>query len=271
MSGIADIFDGARDEFTLWSPLLWDRVGAATVAAAGIRAGEQVLDACCGAGAAALPAARAVGGQGRVDAVDFAAALVDEGRRRGADLRQLRFHVADVLEWAGGPYDAVLCVFGVFFLPDMDSGGAHLARLLRPGGRFAVTTWERGCVERLVGPFATAAAAEHEAAGGRLPAPAKSRTASARVDTAAGLAGWLAGLGLAEARTESVRFPVALDDDLAWTFVTGAGPRAMLAGLGPEAVERVRERYLAALAAAGIDEFPVAALVGIGHPTALPD
>jgi SAM-dependent methyltransferase len=38
-------------------------------------------------------------------------------------------------------FDAVICVFGVFFLPVIEDGIAELWRLVRPGGRLAVTVW----------------------------------------------------------------------------------------------------------------------------------
>ncbi len=218
------MFDDARAGFLTWSPLVWDPVGEATVRAAALSPGERVLDACCAAGSSALPAAAAVGPSGHVDAVDLAGALVADGRGRAGGLPQLAFHTADVTTWSGRAYHAVLCVFGVLLLPDMDAGGAHLAALLRPGGRMALTTWLRGSVEPLIGPFAQAVAAERGASD-----------------------------------------DVALDEDLAWAFVTGAGTRAMLAGLDDATVARVRDRYAAALAAAGTDTFHLRALVGVGH------
>ncbi|WP_260478999.1 methyltransferase domain-containing protein [Kibdelosporangium aridum] len=56
-------------------------MGAATVAVAGPKPGDRVLDACCGAGASAVPAARLVGPEGVVDAVDLSGAMVDALRR----------------------------------------------------------------------------------------------------------------------------------------------------------------------------------------------
>jgi ubiquinone/menaquinone biosynthesis C-methylase UbiE len=73
---IGEVFSAGAEEFHRWSPLLWDPVGQATAQAAFPTPGERVLDACCGAGASALPAARAVGPDGRVDAVDLARSLL---------------------------------------------------------------------------------------------------------------------------------------------------------------------------------------------------
>jgi SAM-dependent methyltransferase len=38
-------------------------------------------------------------------------------------------------------FDAVICVFGIFFVPDMEEAVQALWALLRPGGQLAITTW----------------------------------------------------------------------------------------------------------------------------------
>lgn len=59
-------FGEAAKDFAALAPALWDRLAAATITAVDPRPGEQVLDACCGTGASALPAAQRVGPLGRV-------------------------------------------------------------------------------------------------------------------------------------------------------------------------------------------------------------
>ena len=41
-------------------------------------------------------------------------------------------------------FDGVVCVFGIFFVPDMEKQVAELWRMVRPGGQLAVTTWGPG-------------------------------------------------------------------------------------------------------------------------------
>ena len=38
-------------------------------------------------------------------------------------------------------FDAVVCVFGIFFVPDMAKAVSELWSRIRPGGKLAVTTW----------------------------------------------------------------------------------------------------------------------------------
>jgi ubiquinone/menaquinone biosynthesis C-methylase UbiE len=82
---VGDVFSAGAEEFHSWSRVLWDPVGGATADMAALTGGESVLDACCGAGASALPAARAVGAAGRVDAVDLADGLLAIGERRARE------------------------------------------------------------------------------------------------------------------------------------------------------------------------------------------
>src|SRR5213594_958623 len=41
-------------------------------------------------------------------------------------------------------FDAVVCVVGIFFVPDMETQVAELWRMVRPGGELAMTTWGPG-------------------------------------------------------------------------------------------------------------------------------
>ncbi|KOU63441.1 methyltransferase type 11 [Streptomyces sp. MMG1533] len=257
---VADVFSAGSEEFHRWSPLLWDPVGEATAATAAPGPGERVLDACCGAGASALPAARAVGPAGAVDGVDLSGALLDiaADRARQEGLRNVRFHRHDITAWPApdGGYDLVQCALGVFFLPDMDRSTAALVRLLRPGGRLAVTVWEKGALTDWW--QALRGAVETERAWPDSPTTAR----LARIETADTLAAWLEGLGLTAARVEPRRLAVALTPDTAWGLVVGSGTRALLHGLDPAAVERLRREFTARLTAASVTELDVRILTG---------
>jgi SAM-dependent methyltransferase len=45
------------------------------------------------------------------------------------------------LGFPGNHFDAVICVFGIFFIPDMDKQVRELWRMVKPGGKLAITTW----------------------------------------------------------------------------------------------------------------------------------
>jgi ubiquinone/menaquinone biosynthesis C-methylase UbiE len=55
----------------------------------------------------------------------------------------INFRLADMtsLGYRDGKFDAVVTVFSVFFVPDMEGLVRELWRMVRPGGKLAVTTW----------------------------------------------------------------------------------------------------------------------------------
>ena len=136
----------AAADFYDASPLsFWDYFGRRTIELASIPSGSRVLDVCCGAGASALPAAEAVGPTGKVVGVDLAKGLLELARKKAvqAGLNNIQFEVGDMLSlrFPFETFDAVVCVFGIFFVPDMAKGVRELWRCVRPGGQLAVTTW----------------------------------------------------------------------------------------------------------------------------------
>jgi ubiquinone/menaquinone biosynthesis C-methylase UbiE len=147
----ARTYAAAADHFNCPSLAFWDRFGAATVSRLNLSPGQAVLDLCCGAGASAIPAARAVAPTGTVIGIDVAAPLLDAARARAEreGLRNAEFRLADArfTGFPDGSFDAVVCVFGVFFVANMEAFVAEMWRLVRSGGTLAVTTWGPGLWE----------------------------------------------------------------------------------------------------------------------------
>lgn len=141
----AATYDAAADHFDDEPLAFWERIGRRTVERLGLPAGAKVLDVGCGTGASALPAAHAVGPSGSVVGVDLSARLLDRARAkaRTQGLSNIDFRQADMtsLGYPDGGFDAVVSVFSVFFVPDMEGLVRELWRMVRPGGKLAVTTW----------------------------------------------------------------------------------------------------------------------------------
>jgi ubiquinone/menaquinone biosynthesis C-methylase UbiE len=141
----ARTYNAAADHYLRPALGFWDRWGTATIERIALSPGDRVLDVCCGAGASALPAAQLVGPGGNVLGLDLAEPLLALARYRAAQLRlrNVTFEQRDATSsgLAGGSFDAVVCVFGVFFVSDMPAFVSELWRLVRPGGTLAITTW----------------------------------------------------------------------------------------------------------------------------------
>ncbi len=69
--------------------------------------------------------------------LDFAAA------QPGAERVIWRQADAQALPFPDGSFDAVLCQFGVMFFPDRATAYRETKRVLRPGGRFLFSVWDR--------------------------------------------------------------------------------------------------------------------------------
>jgi SAM-dependent methyltransferase len=146
LAELATVKQGARatwaagDYHAIAVRQLWS-VGPKVVARAGVTAGEDVLDAACGTGNAALRAAQA---GARVTGVDLTPELFETGRalasEYGVEVRWLQGDVEE-LPLEDESFDAVLSVFGCMFAPRHAIAAAELARVLRPGGRMVLASW----------------------------------------------------------------------------------------------------------------------------------
>lgn len=107
-----------------------------------VGAGDRVLDVATGPGTLAiLAAARGA----KVSAIDFSAKMVAELRARSArECAVLDVHAGDAqaLPFADSSFDMAFSMFGLMFFPDRARGFAELHRVLVPGGRAAVSSWD---------------------------------------------------------------------------------------------------------------------------------
>ncbi len=238
-------YGAAADHYRLGSLSFWDRFGAATVARLPLRAGQDVLDLCCGAGASTLAAGRAVGPGGRVLGIDVAEPLLELARSKAAaeQLPNVMFRNADATSTGlpSGSFDAVLCVFGAFFAADMTAFAAEMWRMVRPGGVLAITTWGPGLFEPANEIF-------WESVRAIRPSLFKAFNPWDRISTPEALTGLYESAGVKGATAEAViGWQELSSPPRFWDVVLGTGYRATINALSPDQQDLLREQVVTAL------------------------
>ena len=92
-----------------------------------------------GFGGGALLAAAAKATSGRVAGVDTSEAMVANARRRFGSRVEAVCAAADRLPFAAASFDKAAAVNTIYFWADAEAGVVELARVLRPGGRLAIS------------------------------------------------------------------------------------------------------------------------------------
>ena len=104
---------------------------------------RQILETAAGTGLATVailekvPAAHLI-------ATDLNQAMLDIAARRVVS-PNVQFRAADAqsLPYPDAAFDAVVCQFGMMFLPDRGAGYEEARRVLKPGGHFIFNVWDR--------------------------------------------------------------------------------------------------------------------------------
>ncbi|GLQ53681.1 hypothetical protein GCM10010862_09400 [Devosia nitrariae] len=71
---------------------------------------------------------------------DICEAMVVEAGAKGL-AAEFQIGDAEALSFPDASFDRVVCNFGLYHLPDPDRAIMEAARVLKPGGRYAFTTW----------------------------------------------------------------------------------------------------------------------------------
>ena len=142
---IAPVYDLMNRVMTAGLDRRWRRETAAAV----VRPGDAVLDACCGTGDLALACARA---GGRVTGLDFSEPMLERARRKAPELEWVRGDLL-ALPFPDASFDAATVGFGVRNVEDVERALRELRRVLRPDGRLAVLeiTRPRGVLRHFYG------------------------------------------------------------------------------------------------------------------------
>ena len=147
---VAGVFDSVAPNYDLMNDLMSAGMHRAwkafTIALAGVRAGERVLDVASGSGDLAGAFARRVGSEGEVWLTDINRAMLARGRDRLLDegralpLAQCN---AERLPFRADYFDCVSVAFGLRNMTHKEAALAEMRRVLKPGGRLLVLEFSR--------------------------------------------------------------------------------------------------------------------------------
>ena len=123
--------------------------------------GERILDMGTGPGEPAITIAREVGASGHVTGIDLSENMVSIAQRvaRARGLSNVEFQTMDCgdLEFPDETFDAVVSSFGFQIFTDPETAAREARRVLRPGGRIAVSVWSTGdkvpWIHAIIGPL----------------------------------------------------------------------------------------------------------------------
>ena len=131
-----------------WAELLWEStrpVSEWLVAKLAPEAGQTILDVAAGTGETGFLAAPLLGETGSLITSDLSPNMLEAAVRVAAEfgVQNVEFRLLDAerLELADASIDGALCRFGYILRGDPPPALRELRRVLRPGGRLALSVW----------------------------------------------------------------------------------------------------------------------------------
>ena len=130
---------------TLMVPLIFEAyAGDLAELVAGFSPGS-VLETAAGSGVVTRALAPKLGPNARYVVTDLNQPMLDYAASRQAPDPRIEWRQADALAlpFSDASFDVVCCQFGAMFFPHRVAGYAEARRVLRPGGRFVFSVWDR--------------------------------------------------------------------------------------------------------------------------------
>lgn len=127
------------DEFFV--PALFGPWADEVADAAGVSAGQHVLDVACGTGVLTRTVHQRVQPGGTVIGVDINDGMLAVARQKAPDIDFRRGDVEN-LPFDDAQFDVVVCQFGLMFFADRAKAIQEIMRVLRPSGSAAIAVWD---------------------------------------------------------------------------------------------------------------------------------
>jgi ubiquinone/menaquinone biosynthesis C-methylase UbiE len=205
----------------------------------GLSGDEHVLDVACGTGHASIAVARTLP-RGKVTAVDFSAGMLGRAQKKvdALGIKNIKFAEGDMqdLPFPAEAFDAAVCAFGIFFVPDMEKQLAHIASRVKPGGRVMISNFQEDYFQPIRDLFIN----RMSAYGVQDPPQAGKRIAHEE-----GCRQLFATAGLLDVRVaeRNVGYHLKSAGEW-WDIVWNAGYRRLVARLSAEEQERFMSEHL---------------------------
>lgn len=138
-----DGYEAVAADYDRWLAVVTARFADPLLDLATPRNGDRVLDAACGPGVLTSRLLPRIRPDGRCTGIDFSERMIGLARAHLGQDPAAGFEVMDVerLEFAAATFDLAVCGFGLMHFPDAGRALAELRRVLKPGGRIALSVW----------------------------------------------------------------------------------------------------------------------------------
>ena len=147
MTATDKIFAGSIPELydTYMVPLIFEGYARDLADRAASAKPAHILETATGTGVVTRALAPLLDPQARYVASDLNQAMLDRAAARQRKDVRIQWRQADALAlpFADAGFDAVICQFGAMFFPDRVAGYREALRVLKPGGRFLFSVWDR--------------------------------------------------------------------------------------------------------------------------------
>lgn len=138
-----DGYEAVAADYDRWLAAVTGRFADPLLDLAAPRPGERVLDAACGPGVLTRGLLPRIRPGGRVTGIDFSERMVALATTHLGAEPDAGFEVMDVerLGFPAATFDLAICGFGLMHFPDAGRALAEVRRVLKPGGRIALSVW----------------------------------------------------------------------------------------------------------------------------------
>lgn len=144
-SWVRSVFDRAAPEYGMKGCSFFNYFGKRLVEQVDVSLNQHALDVATGRGAILFPLAQRVGPLGQVVGIDISTQMIEEitkeAKGKNIDWVDCQCMDAEHLHFPDNSFDVVFCGFALFFFPSIYNALSECKRVLKPGGKLAVSIW----------------------------------------------------------------------------------------------------------------------------------